>query len=322
MWRRPSPIASAIPFRYGASSTPSSSGVGSALAGHERLGDAAPPRTPSARPGGSRRTGRPGARRRPPRPSSSAARASSISSVREVELAAVDRADRVRARADRPARGGQGPLAGGGLARRSVRAGRRVSVVEVHADASGAGGDSAASHDHVHAVALAEGAQPVEGRAGPGAAALGGVARWRPGAARAGRLRLRGARLLVRVGLGVLRASSRAAARRRRRAATPSDRGRVHIARSGGTSPIRKVMPMDSRRKVKTWRRRSRARARLPLGGARRTATPLRGVTIQRPLRSVCFSLRQELHPALEIVHARRAARAGGAPWGAGTPPT
>ena len=29
MWRRPSPIASAMPFRYGASSTPSSPGPGS-----------------------------------------------------------------------------------------------------------------------------------------------------------------------------------------------------------------------------------------------------------------------------------------------------
>ena len=54
------------------------------------------------------------------------------------------------------------------------------------------------------------------------------------------------------------------------------------MTRSGGTSPIRNVMPIASSRKVKTCRRRSRVRARFrsvcPMN-----RMPLRGVTIQRP---------------------------------------
>ena len=70
--------------------------------------------------------------------------------------------------------------------------------------------------------------------------------------------------------------------------------------RSGGTSPIRNVIPIASRRKVKTWRRRSRARARLPFGLAHEPHA-LAGGHDPTAFGSVRLRLRQELHPALDV---------------------
>src|SRR5207249_8677204 len=56
-----------------------------------------------------------------------------------------------------------------------------------------------------------------------------------------------------------------------------------HMARSGGATPIRDVRTIASSRTTKTFRRRWRARARRRSSGPR-NRTPLRGVTIQRPV--------------------------------------
>src|SRR5436190_4581964 len=55
------------------------------------------------------------------------------------------------------------------------------------------------------------------------------------------------------------------------------------MARSGGATPIRDVRTIASSRTTKTFRRRWRARARRRSSGPR-NRTPLRGVTIQRPV--------------------------------------
>ena len=119
--------------------------------------------------------------------------------------------------------------------------------------------------------------QAVERSARRTAAALGDVRAAAPGAA--ARARLRGASravgLDVRVGPRLHR---RGAARRRATSsARRRSRSRTTSTRSGGTRPIRNVMPMLSRRKTKTRRRRSRARACARARSRRRTASPCGG---------------------------------------------
>src|SRR3954454_2240016 len=63
----------------------------------------------------------------------------------------------------------------------------------------------------------------------------------------------------------------------------PSAADTTHATRSGGTTPIRSVRPIASSRKTNTRRRRARARAWCRSRGPRKR-TPLRGVTIQRPV--------------------------------------
>src|SRR6476659_1351751 len=63
----------------------------------------------------------------------------------------------------------------------------------------------------------------------------------------------------------------------------PSAALTYHATRSGGTTPMSSVRPMASSRKTKMRRRRARARACRRSRGPRKR-TPLRGVTIQRPV--------------------------------------
>ena len=261
MWRRPSPIASAMPFRYGASSTPSSCGRGQRLAGHERAGDVG---LGVLLLGVLEVAGEPHVGVVGDRVEARRERGAGFPDqlVGAIELAAVDRADRVRARADRAPGGRQRLLAGGDLGVEAVVQVAWLRSSRSTPGRSGAGGRLARAHDHVHPVALAERAEAVEARARPACCgprprtAVAGAGRdgaacdlaWRCGAVRIGRL-------------AVLDREEQpdvdGEQRRRRPAVT------AHTTRSGGTSPIRNVMPIDSSRKVKTCRRRSRARARL-----------------------------------------------------------
>ena len=167
--------------------------------------------------------------------------------------------------------------------RRSSRRGgpgwSRASSDEVHGELSRR--DRGGADDHVHAVALAEALEPVEhlarmpvagprSRSGPRSAAA-----WSRGAGRSARRSRRVGRRAV---LDRDQHPHVGAEQDR-----PAPAVTFQTTRSGGTSPIRNVMPIASIRKTRTRRRRSRD------AGPRRSASPtkrapFRGVTIQRPV--------------------------------------
>ena len=197
--------------------------------------------------------------------------------VRQVELAAVDRADRVRARADRRPGGRQRPLAG---SHPLGEAGVDVlgDAVEIHRPRLDAGdaGLVGRTDDDVHQV-VPECREAVVGGTGRPAAGVRRVpVPRRPGRSGCAASRVRA---ICRAAAPLERIDTRSQQYTPR--STTSTAVAYHIGRSGGTIAMSPVSTMHSISTMKTRRRRSRALAWARAFGPMK-AIPLR-VTIQRP---------------------------------------